>query len=82
MYWRMEAGPSVFSGLQRRPSQAKTETAVVMCFSHSASVSAAQSRSSTYMQDLMPRAAKNCTISPLSAQANAGASLKPSGSPV
>ena len=44
--------------------------------------SAAIIRSSTYIADSMPSAARNWTISPLSAHANAGASLKPSGSPV
>ena len=52
------AGPSCFSALHLKPHQRKKERAISMCRRHSASVSATQIMSSTYMEQLRPRAVR------------------------
>ena len=74
-------GPSCLSGLQRKPSQLNTETAVAISAAHCSSVSAAHIRSSTYMLAESPIEVRNWTISPARPQAKAGATLRPSGTP-
>ena len=80
-YRRRVDGPACLSGLQRRPSHVKTDTAVAMSLAHCAGVAAAMIRSSTYMEQLMPREVRNCTSSPEMPQANAGATRRPRGTP-